>query len=229
MITLIGVAHVFDINEQVENALFNIGPDLVCIELDRARYQALINKSLKKKGTPIIYRMLAAFQKEIAKKYNTKVGEEMLTAVATAKKIRADVAFIDASAAQVFHKIWTGMTFKERLKFITGAFGGLFIRKERVEKEIKNFEKNYDYYMDIFGDEFPTVKHVLIDERDVYMSNAIKKLSEKYNNIVAVVGDGHIIGMQKELKEFEVNIIRLNELKNMINTTVSYHYTVNNN
>ena len=109
MITLIGVAHVFDIREKVENALLNIGPDLVCIELDRARYQALTDKSIKKKGTPIVYKMLATFQKEIAKKYNTKVGEEMLVAVETAKKIRADVAFIDANAAMIFHKIWSNM------------------------------------------------------------------------------------------------------------------------
>ena len=227
MITLIGVVHVFDIREKVENALLRINPDLVCIELDRARYQALINKSRKKKS-PIIYRMLSAFQKEIAKRYNTKVGEEMLVAIDTAKKIKADVAFIDANAMQVFHKIWSKMRVKEKLKFIFGAFGGLFMRKERVEKEISNFEKNYDQYMNIFKTEFPTVKNVLIDERDRYMANAIKKLSEKYKNIVAVVGDGHIVGIKKELKDFKVNIIRLNELRNMSNASITYHFTVDN-
>ena len=102
----------------------------------------------------------------------------------------------------------------------------MFIRKERVEKELKNFEKNYDHYMDMFGNEFPTVKHVLIDERDIHMANAIKKLNEKYDNIAAVVGDGHIVGMEKQLKKYDVNIIRLNELRNMSNATISYHYTV---
>lgn len=227
MITLIGVAHVFDIREKVENALFNISPDLVCIELDRARYNALINDT-QKKGSPFIYRMLAAFQKEIAKKYNTKVGDEMLAAVETAKKLRVDVAFIDANAAQVFQKIMKSMTVKEKLKFVFGAFGGMFIKKERVEKEIDNFQKNYDQYMDIFGDEFPTIKHVLIDERDVYMAKAIKKLSEKYENIAAVIGDGHIVGMKKHLNGYDTNIIRLNELRKITNKSVSYHYSIKN-
>lgn len=222
MITLIGVGHVFDIKRNIEQLILERNPSVVCVELDKVRYQALVTNT-PREDAPLVYQLLARFQEKIAKKYGVGVGEEMISAIDTAKKIGARLAFIDVDASNAFDSIWKSMSLMERLKFTVGALGGLFVRKKHVERELKKFEKNQDQYMELFGREFPTVKHALIDNRDRYMANAIKVISKKYTDIVAVIGDGHILGVQKALEtkttpesdKLELEIIRLSKVRAM--------------
>ena len=222
MITLIGVGHVYDIKYDVEQLIVERNPSVVCVELDKIRYQALVEKTPRDKA-PIVYQLLARFQEKIADKYGVGVGEEMISAINTAKKIGAHLAFIDVEASDTFDQFWKSMSAMERLKFTVGALGGLFVRKKTVERELKKFEKNQDQYMEMFGKEFPTVKKQLIDYRDKYMATAIKKISQNYDSIVAVIGDGHIMGVKKELEtrskpneqELELEIIRLSKVRAM--------------
>lgn len=214
MITLLGVGHVFDIKNSVEDLIMARQPNLVCVELDKARYYALVSRQ-PRDNAPLIYALLAKFQENIADKYEVKVGEEMLVAVESAKKIGASLAFIDMQADQAFQNIWKKMSFKERIQLITGAFGGLFVRKKRIEKELKNFEQNSEKYMKAFGEAFPTIKRELVDNRDIYMAQKIREYHERFTRIVAVIGDGHILGMKKELKDLDPEIIRLKEIRAM--------------
>ena len=223
MITLIGVGHVFDIGREIENIILNRKPGIVGVELDPARYHALMSKE-PKKNVPFVYKMLAIFQQTIAKKYKVSVGSEMLAAIETAKKIGVGIAFIDMESTYVFSKIWKGMGFSEKIKLLFSGVAGIFVRKERVEKEIKKFETEYDQYMEILDSEFPILKKVLIDERNNYMANRIRELSKKYENIVAIVGDGHIEGMKKILDDLNPEIIRLSALRKTTTESISFGY-----
>jgi pheromone shutdown protein TraB len=222
MITLIGVGHVFDIKYNVEQLITERNPSVVCVELDKIRYKALVEKT-PRNNSPLVYQLLARFQEKIADKYGVGVGEEMISAINTAKKIGARLAFIDVQATESFDTFWKSMSVMERLKFTVGALGGLFVRKKTVERELKKFEKNQEKYMEMFGKEFPTVKRQLIDYRDKYMATAIKKISQDYDDIVAVIGDGHILGVKKELesqvkpdeKQIEIEVIRLSKVRAM--------------
>jgi pheromone shutdown protein TraB len=232
MITLIGVGHVFDISRSLENAIVSRNPSVVCVELDPARYQALYAKG-KERELPFIYMMLARFQEKIAKKYGTEVGSEMITAIETAKTINAKLAFIDMEASKIISEFWRTMTFSERVKLFFALATSIFIRKKRIEKELKRFEENDEYYMDTFGKEFPTAKTILIDDRNVYMAESIMKLSENYDNIVAVVGDGHIEGIKRLLQTPDVETVRLSELRQkesqkVDEVTISYEIEYNN-
>jgi pheromone shutdown protein TraB len=227
MITLIGVAHVFDISRSLENAIVKANPSVVCVELDPARYHALYSKG-KERELPFIYMMLARFQEKIAKKYGTEVGSEMITAIETAKTLNAKLAFIDMEASKIVAQFWKSMTFSERVKLFFALFTSIFIRKKRIEKELERFEENDEYYMESFGKEFPTAKTILIDDRNVYMAESILKLSEKYENIVAVIGDGHVEGIKKLLQTPDIEIIRLSQLRSsesqkVDEVTISYN------
>jgi pheromone shutdown protein TraB len=232
MITLIGVGHVFDISRSLENAIVSRNPSVVCVELDPARYHALYSKG-KERELPFIYMMLARFQEKIAKKYGTEVGSEMITAIETAKTINAKLAFIDMEASKIISEFWRTMTFSERVKLFVALATSIFIRKKRIEKELERFEANDEYYMESFGKEFPTAKTILIDDRNVYMADSIMKLSEKYENIVAVVGDGHSEGIKKLLQTPDVETVRLSELRRsesqkVDEVTISYEIEYNN-
>lgn len=212
MITLIGVGHVFDISKSLENAILERNPSVVCVELDPARYQALFSRG-DERELPIVYKMLARFQEKIAKKYDTRVGSEMLTAIETAKMLNAKVAFIDMEASRIVANFWRSMTIKERMKFIFALFTSVFIRKKRIEKELKRFEENEGYYLESFGREFPTAKRVLIDDRNIHMAETIRKISKEHENVVAVVGDGHVEGIRRLLGTTNIEIIRLSQLR----------------
>jgi pheromone shutdown protein TraB len=214
MITLIGVGHVFNISRNVERLITDRMPSVVCVELDKFRYQALINKQRNENG-PMVYQLLSRFQKKMAGKYGVDVGEEMLGAIKTANRIGAKLAFIDVDATFVFDRFWSSMSFSEKIKLIVGAFGGIFVRKKQVERELKKFRENSDAYMDTFSKEFPTIKEELIDKRDEHMAKAIRKINKEYINIVAIIGDGHIMGIQKALSDLNLEIIRLDTVRNM--------------
>lgn len=214
MITLLGVGHVFDIKNSVQDVILNLQPNLVCVELDKARYIALTSER-RNENAPLVYSLLAKFQENIADKYEVKVGEEMLAAVDSAKKIGASLAFIDMEADVAFQNIWKKMSFKERIKLVIGAVSGLFVRKKRIEKELKNFEKNSEAYMEAFGESFPTVKRELVDNRDRFMANRIREYHKQFPRIVAVIGDGHVLGIRKALEDLDPEVIRLKDIREM--------------
>ncbi len=86
-----------------------------------------------------------------------------------------------------------------------------------------------------FSKEFPTIKEELIDKRDTHMANAIREINKEYTNIVAVIGDGHIMGVKKALSDLDLEVIRLEAVRKMdlssarrraqSNREVSFSYT----
>ena len=95
------------------------------------------------------------------------------------------------------------------------GIGGFFISKKRVEKELYNIQKNFDDYLNGIGEKFPTVKSVLIDERNEFMAQQLVTANEKYKKVIAVVGDGHIPGLVDLLKKKDIvyETVRLSEIK----------------
>jgi pheromone shutdown protein TraB len=212
MITIVGVGHVFDIGDQVSDVIIQRNPSVVCVELDAARFEALMTKEVRG-SAPLPYRALAFFQKRIAKKYGQDVGQEMVAAVQSARQVGAKLAFIDLDSLQVFQRFWRMMTFNERVKLVFALITSVFVPKKTVDKEIQKFEEGETEYMETFAAEFPSAKKILIDDRNIHMATAIRKLNEEYADIVAVVGDGHIEGLMKLLEDKSPEIIRLKDLR----------------
>jgi len=214
MLTLIGVGHVFDIAARLKAAIAARSPNLVCLELDRARFQALLERPQNNlQGAPVMYQMLASFQQRIADQYGTAVGNEMLAAAEAARDLKANLAFIDLESSNIFNEFWSEMSLKEKVKLMAASFLGMFTSKKGVEKEVARFEENPGDYIEAFSKEFPSAKRVLIDKRDEHMSQKLRELSAKFEKIVAVVGDGHIEGMSRRLADLKPEIMRLSELR----------------
>lgn len=212
MITLVGVGHVFDLKNQVRSIILNRRPQVVCIELDRGRFEAMLEKG-HTDDAPFSYRLLSLMQRFIAKKYEVQLGEEMLTAARVSKEVGARLAFIDMDASVFYQRVTANMSFEEKIKMLAGALTGMFVRKKRIEKELKNYEKNEAEYLDTFEKEFPSIKKVLVDERNEYMARAIREVHNSYADIVVVIGDGHVEGISKLIGDLNPEIIRLRELR----------------
>ncbi len=212
MIVIIGVGHVFDISDQVRSIIREEHPDAVCVELDIDRYNALMNPS-QSSNAQFAYKMLSAFQKRLAKQYGGEVGSEMLAATQTAQEIGADVLFIDANAGILFQKLWKEMSFKERVLLGLSAFTSLFMSKKRVERELDDFQMNEERYLDSMGEQFPTLKRMLIDDRNDIMAARIDAAASRYPEVLAVIGDGHVEGIVHILDRDDLKVYRLREIR----------------
>jgi pheromone shutdown protein TraB len=212
MITIVGVGHVFAISEGVKDLIRSRRPEVVCLELDPGRYRALVHKE-ESRAVPIQYRLLGYFQKRMATKFGTEVGDEMVAAVEAAREVGAKVALIDMDAATVFARLWKRMSFREKMHLMGGALVGLFASKDRVEEELGKYEESSDQYMELLGEGFPSIKEVLIDDRNRFMAGRISELAGQHRNIVAVVGDGHVPGIASGLGGSEVETVRLKDLR----------------
>jgi pheromone shutdown protein TraB len=224
MITIIGVGHVFDIGGQVRQVVVSRQPTVVGVELDQERYHALNNRH-GREDTGVLYRLLSHFQRRIAHEYGVEVGDEMLAATKAAGEVGADIAFLDMDSATVLSRLWGSMTFEEKVKLFVSTIAALFVGKKQVERELKRFDEDRTSYLDEFASQFPSVKKILIDDRDKYIAQGVRQLASKYERVVAVVGEGHVDGMLQQLADLGPEVVRLRELRSATpesNASVSF-------
>ena len=240
MIILIGTGHVFNLSAALIDIFDEKKPDVLCVELDKERLNALLLKKIDperykavSKNNPFIYKILARFQDNMAKEYGVSAGDEMLTAINYAKSHEIPLELIDTNAQKLFSKMLKTMSISEKIKLFLSGFTGFFIGRERVEKELKKIENDFDIYLKEIGEKFPSIKKILIDERNENMANKLIDLTGSYEIITACVGDGHISGISNILDEKKVTyeIIRLNDLRNRIikSDTASASFSVEYN
>ncbi len=224
MIVLVGVGHVFDIKAKVKEMVLAYGPEVVGVELDVNRYEGLKRKVKKdsRLGVPFIFQVLGKIQDQIASNYNVMAGEEMLSAVKAANETGARVALIDMDLNTIVQRFRDPKTIPEKLKLLFSiAVGILFAKSGKkkgktttLEGEIENFEREPQKYIDELEREFPVLKHELIDRRNEYMSRSIVELNHKYKKIMAVVGAGHLGGMERILRKAgkETYVVKLTDI-----------------
>ncbi len=78
--------------------------------------------------------------------------------------------------------------------------------------EIFKDEDSLEEILTIFNQNFPKLFSILLEDRNSYMINQIKEISQKFKRIAVVVGYGHVKEVANGLKEieedFEIKIIK---------------------
>ncbi|HIP17331.1 MAG TPA: TraB/GumN family protein [Methanothermococcus okinawensis] len=225
-IYLIGTAHVSeDSVNKVEQAILEIDPDLIAIELDSERFFALLNerdKNHSKKnidvlkiikegniGLFLIHSILSNFQRDIGEKFNIKPGSEMKKAVELAKTYKKPLSLIDRPINITLKRALDSMSLKEKLTLLYELLDDkdtVKLDKESLNKMVDNAEK----LIDLLGELSPSLYRVLVDERDKYMAKNIFDITSGRERILVVVGAGHVRGIVNYLKKLEKNEIDIN-------------------
>ena len=217
MITLIGTGHVFDIGSRVREEIRRRAPQVVGVELDQPRFHALRTRNRDRRGTPLVYRMLADFQARIANEYGVEAGDEMLAAAEEARALAVPLALIDKDAQQTVARLRREMGFTEKARLLGSAIVGLVpvFPGKSIEKQVAEMQEDYSAYFTEMAKKFPTLKRVLLDERNEHMARALGELSKTHERVVAVVGDGHVDGIRDILlrEGREVETVRLRDLR----------------
>jgi pheromone shutdown-related protein TraB len=216
MITLVGTGHVFDIAERIRQIIEARAPQAVCVELDAGRYYGLTHPDeaeKQKEKASFFYRILADIQNQIAEQYGSQVGGEMIAAIDSARERRIDLVLIDNDARVTVQRMWKMMPFREKMRLFFSMFGGIFAKKTTVEDELEKFQENPEEFFAMIEKQMPTIKRILIDERNEHMAARVREAAAKYQNAVVVVGDGHVPGMSKILSDMSPETIRLKQLR----------------
>jgi pheromone shutdown-related protein TraB len=221
-IKIIGTAHISrESIEEVKKVIYEEKPDMVCVELDKGRYNSIVqNDSWEKLNLSKVFRegkgfllianlVLASFQRRLGNELGVKPGEEMKTAVETARDNGIPYSLCDREVQTTLRRAWARCGFWSKSKLLASLLASAFTTEKLTEQEIENLkERNeLDGMMNELAGYLPAVKTVLIDERDRYLASKIWTSMDDLENeaqtkrIVAVIGAGHMQGMITHLKK----------------------------
>lgn len=213
MITLIGIGHVFSIKKAVRYLIKRERPQAVCVELDKVRFDILENGLRDEQEGPFLMKRLKKVYDKAANMQGASVGEEMMGAVEAAKELDIPHYFIDVEASPVVSNMLKGLSLGQKLKLAGSVLTTSVLPKKQLEQGLKKVEEDPEFAMKQFEKAFPTLKRDLVDYRDNYMATRIKKLHERYQDIIAVVGEGHMPGIIGHLEGFSVKEIHLKDVR----------------
>ena len=213
-ITLVGTAHVSAQSiEEVKNTIKELKPDCVAVELDEKRADSIQNdqrysdldivKVIREGKAFLVLAnlMLASFQKRMGQNIGVKPGDEMLAAIKTAEEMGIATSMVDRPVQTTLQRAWAKNGFMGKMGLLASLLASAFSKEEVDETEIEALkQKNeMDNMMGELSKEMPVIKEVLIDERDKYLASKIWE--SQGNNIVAVLGAGHLAGVEAHLNQ----------------------------
>ena len=213
-IKLIGTAHISEESvKEVTEAIHTEKPDCVAVELDEKRFAAIknpeswrelniVNVIKRNEGFLLLANLiLASFQKRMGQNVGIKPGEEMLAAIKAAEELNIPAVMADRPIQTTLRRAWAKTSLWGKSKLLSAMLAGAFskenISSEQIE-ELKN-RSEMDTMLADLSEQMPSVKEVLIDERDRYLASKIWTASG--NNITAIIGAGHLAGVQTHLEK----------------------------
>ena len=218
-ITLIGTAHVSPESvEEVKNEIAANPPECVAVELDEKRYESMTNpdkykdldiiKVLKRGEALLVLAnlILGSFQKRMGNNVGVQPGDELRAAIDTAGEKNVPFELVDRPIKVTLNRAWAKNSFWGKCKLLAALISSAFSKEEISADEIESLKKEseMDSMMAELSDFLPTVKEVLIDERDRYLAAHIWECKNASGaaarTVTAVLGAGHLPGVQKHLE-----------------------------
>lgn len=213
---LLGTAHVSRRSaEAVAAAVAEGDYDAIAIELDPARKQALTEPNSFEKldllaviragkiGMVAAQLALAAYQRRIAEQFGIEPGAEMRAAIAGAAARGLPLLLIDRDAGLTLKRCSAALGFWQRMNLLSGLGLGLLSSDEISEEEIEKLKTGSMLHATFseFATETPALYAALIDERDQYMAAKLRQAAAAggHRKLLAVVGAGHLAGIQRYL------------------------------
>ena len=233
-IILVGTAHISKESiKLVEETIEAEQPDVIGVELDKERLQQLLSGKKwqqmniveivqsGKTNLLLLSLLLSNVQKQLGKSVGIEPGAEMLAAIKLAQEKKVPVQLLDRNVNVTLKRAFNEMSLREKFRLGTSLIAGFFGYGEKITPEkIEELKKEdiMNNLMKELGKQMPSIKRVLVDERDLYIAESIRRSPGK--KIVAVVGAGHIKGIKETIKSQKKvnmsNLIKLPKKKNYV-------------
>jgi len=212
-IVLVGTAHISQESvETVRRVIETETPEAVCIELDSQRYQSLRDQRrweslnliqvIKNGQVPFLLAnlALATFQKRMGLHTGVKPGAELAAAGEEAERLGIEVCLVDREIRTTLLRAWRKTGFWKKLNLVSTLVAGLFEDQKLDEAELARLRQTdtLSAMLEEMGTLLPSVKTILVDERDLFMAHHIR--NSPGSKIVAVVGAAHLPGILRQLE-----------------------------
>ena len=213
-IVLVGTAHISQESVDTVRAVIAAeAPATVCVELDDQRYRALKNRSsweslniiqvIKKGQGPFLLAnlALASFQRRMGLHTGVKPGSELVAAAEQAEGQGAAVELIDRDLRTTLLRAWRKTGLWKKLQLVSVLLAGLFEEPKVDEAELARLRQSdtLSAMLEEMGGILPSIKTILVDERDRYMAQRIRQAPGE--KVVAVVGAAHLPGILGHLPQ----------------------------
>jgi pheromone shutdown-related protein TraB len=213
-IRLVGTAHVSAQSvEDVRKAIDEWHPDMVAVELDLARFQALRKEArdptvddvleLKNFNQLLIQWILSYLQRRIGLDVGVEPGAEMKAAIIEAERRGIPVALVDRDIRLTLLRFWQSLGILGKLRMFFALVVSIAEVDELEEAAIESMKDQsvIDMVMEEFRRFSPEGARSLIDERDAFIAhNLVRLKGENPGRILAVVGAGHVHGISRYLE-----------------------------
>lgn len=218
---VVGTAHVSQRSvDDVRAVVDAVRPDVVCVELCKARYDALTKDSafrdldvfkVIREGKTLYllaHLALASYQRRIGASLGVKPGAELIAAVDAARAQSIPVELIDRDITTTLKRTWRNVGWWKRITLLASLFGSdeaegdddkaTPVTAQTVE-DLKEPGALADMLTEL-GRAAPEVKGPLVDERDQYLVSKMRDAGAGKRTVVAVVGAAHVPGMVQNLE-----------------------------
>ena len=215
-VLLVGTAHVSQSSvEEVASIIENESPDRVCIELDASRMASKTKKNSwedmdirkvfkEKKGFLLLANTaLASFQRRLGAQTGANPGDEILGAAKLAEEKDIPVSLCDRDIQTTFRRAWAKSSLWNKCKLLATLISAAFSNEEISPEELEELKKQetLEGMLNEVAKELPSVKEVLIDERDTYLASKIYAAPGEKK--LAVIGAGHTKGVLATFEKLE--------------------------
>ena len=191
--------------------------DAVAVELCPSRYNALLNpdelakmdlfRVLRDGKAPMVVASLAlgAYQQRLADQFGIEPGAEQRQAIRSAQDSKLPILLIDREIGITLKRVLSNVSWWKRFALFTGLLVSVISREEVSEEEIEGLKEG-DMLETTFA-EFAADRQdlflPLISERDRYMAARLLQevAANSHENILAVIGAGHLKGIREHLEQ----------------------------
>ena len=217
MIKLYGTSHVSHESISVIDRAFEEDPDIVALELDPVRLEALMSDGERKDNSTVFITLLQKFQEYVGNKTGLMPGEEMLHAYNKALNNDVDVALVDQDIRITVERL-KDVRRKEKVKAVFSTLIGVLLPfGDKFDLEEIPDEEKIQELVSQLETSFPGMYRVLMEERNVHIVESISRLqiSNPEADIAAFLGAAHRKPVAESLRGegFEVSCEDLMEEK----------------
>ncbi|MFA5570179.1 MAG: TraB/GumN family protein [Sphaerochaetaceae bacterium] len=215
-IYLVGTAHVSQQSvDEVISVIEEIEPDRICVELDEGRFASRTQKQSwenlnltsvikENKGFLLLANMaLSSYQRRLGDQLGVLPGDEIMKAAELAQEKGIALSLCDREIQTTFKRAWGLSSLYNKAKLISALLASVFSSEEITVEELERLKETdvLQTLLEEMAEELPTIKRVLIDERDQYLATNIYEAQG--SRIVAVVGAGHVPGLVEHMRKLD--------------------------
>lgn len=221
---LLGTAHVSKQScDEVKELINCVKPKAVFVELCEQRagvmvaqpkeftkkmsYREMLQRYAKGDADPFSLLYSTALV-DVSNSLEVLPGGEFRAAHEAASKLGIPVLLGDRHIGITVSRLWHGLSIFQKAMLIFGFLSEYAMfsmgSKDKIRDTIEQFKNDKDMLteaMDMMGDRLPWVVEVLVHERDRFMTLELRQMLLEMGDdedIVAVVGAGHLPGMRRE-------------------------------